>query len=55
LDAAYQLLTRSARSFPDSYVAGDAHRLLAEILLKQGKAEEADTTFRRVNEYYVGL
>lgn len=55
LDSAYQLLTRSARSFPDSYVAGDAHRLRAEILLKQGKAEEADTTLRRVNEYYVGL
>ncbi|MEK6480583.1 N-acetylmuramoyl-L-alanine amidase [Catalinimonas sp. 4WD22] len=53
LDSAYQLLTRSVRSFPDSYVAGDVHRLRAEILLKQGKTEEADTTFQRAKEYYV--
>lgn len=54
LATAYQLLTRSARSFPDSYVAGEAHRLRAAILAAQDSTEAADTTFRRVQEYYVG-
>ncbi|MDF9796101.1 N-acetylmuramoyl-L-alanine amidase [Catalinimonas alkaloidigena] len=55
LDSAFQFLTRSARSFPDSYVASDAHRLRGEILLKLGKTKVADTAFQRVEEYYVEL
>ncbi|WPP50376.1 N-acetylmuramoyl-L-alanine amidase [Catalinimonas niigatensis] len=55
LDTAYQLLTRSARSFPDSYVAGEAHLLRAEILAVQDSLEAATATFQRVKEYYVGL
>jgi len=49
---AYDLLTRSARSFPDSYVAGNCHRLRAEILSKWGMNEEAVIEKRRVEEHY---
>jgi hypothetical protein len=52
LERAYELLTRSARSFPDSPVARDAHRLRAEILEAWGRGEEAAETRRRVREYY---
>lgn len=52
LDSAYILLTRSARNFPDSYVAGDAHRSRAEILERQDSIELATATFLRVAEYY---
>ncbi len=53
LDSAYRLLTRSARHFPDSYVAGEAHRLRAEILKQKDSTALAATTFLRVTEYYV--
>lgn len=53
LDSAYVLLTRSARHFPDSYVAGDAHQLRAEILQQQDSIEAATATLLRVVEYYV--
>lgn len=55
LDSAYQLLTRSARSFPDSYVADDAHRLRAKIQEKQDSIELAAMTKLRAVEYYVPL
>jgi len=49
---AYDLLTRSASSFPDSYVAGNCHRLRAEILSKWGMNEEAIAEKRRAEEHY---
>lgn len=54
LELAYELLTRSARNFPDSPVAGEAHLLRARILEVWGRAEEAEQTRRRVTEFYAG-
>lgn len=50
---AYELFTRSARSFPDSYVAGDCHRYRSIILEEIGKEEEARNAARRVKEFFV--
>lgn len=50
---AYDLLTLSARSFPDSWVAGDCHRSRAELLKRMGKEDEAEQERRRVKEFYV--
>jgi predicted amidohydrolase YtcJ len=52
LDRAFELLTRSVRGFPDSPVAGDAHRLRAGILDAWGRDREAEETRRRVREFY---
>jgi len=49
---AYDLFTRSARSFPDSYVAGRCHRYRADILEKLGKNPEAEIERKRVREFY---
>lgn len=49
---AYELLTQSARSFPDSYVAAKCHKYRATILRKQGKTEEAVKEELRVKEFY---
>ena len=49
---AYELLSRSVRSFPDSPVARDAHLLRARILDAWGRDEEARETRRRVREFY---
>lgn len=54
LDRAYELLTRSARNFPDSPVAGEAHLLRARILEAQGRVREAEEVRRRVREFYPG-
>lgn len=54
LEQAYELLTRSVRSFPDSPLAADAHLLRAEILDAWGRADEAAETRRRVLEFYAG-
>jgi len=54
LGRAYELLTRSVRSFPDSPVARDAHRLRADIRALQGRHDEARATRRRVAEFYPG-
>ncbi|HEU4829359.1 MAG TPA: N-acetylmuramoyl-L-alanine amidase [Gemmatimonadales bacterium] len=51
-DRAYELLTRSARNFPDSPVARDAHLLRARILDERGRAAEAAETRRRVQEFH---
>ena len=51
---AYDLLTRSARSFPDSPVAGEAHLLRGRILEGQGKTAEAVEVRRRASEFYPG-
>jgi N-acetylmuramoyl-L-alanine amidase len=53
LAEAYELFTLSARSFPDSWVAGECHRHRAEILEGLGRHEEAEQERRRVREFYV--
>ena len=55
LEKAYELFTRSARSFPDSPVAEYCHRYRAEILEKTGKTKEANMAKKRVREFYVSL
>ena len=53
LEKALELLTRSVRSFPDSWVAGSAHAARADILERLGRKEEAETIRLRVAEFYV--
>jgi hypothetical protein len=53
LTQAFELFTRSARSFPDSYVAAQCHTYRAAILQRMGKTEEAAQEERRVKERYV--
>lgn len=53
LRESYELFTRSARSFPDSYVAGQSHQNRAVLLRKLGKAVEAGQEDQRFREYYV--
>lgn len=53
LNEAYDLFTRSARSFPDSYVARQCHEQRAVLLKKMGRNEEAKLELLRVAEYYV--
>ena len=55
LKKAYELFTRSARSFPDSPVARLCHAYRAEILDKTGNAKEALQEKKRVNEFYISL
>ena len=50
---AYDLFTRSARSFPDSYVAATCHKRRSQLLKSMGKSEESDQEAQRVREYYV--
>lgn len=52
LQKAYDLFTRSARSFPDSYVARKCHENRAIILRKLGKPEEAEQAQTRVSEFF---
>lgn len=52
LDSAYQLLTLSVRSFPDSYVAKHCHVLRADILARQGKKAEARMERKRIRAFY---
>ena len=54
LARAYELLTRSVRSFPDSPVAAEAHRLRADILDAWDRPGEAAEVRRRVREFYAG-
>lgn len=53
LQKAYDLFTRSARSFPDSYVAAECHKYRAVILKKLGKPEGATQAEKMVQEYYL--
>ena len=55
LRQAYNLFTRSARSFPDSYVAAQCHEYRSEILKSLGKTAEAAQEAQRRKEYYVIL
>lgn len=54
-EKAYELLTRSAKSFPDSYVAAKSHKYRAYLLRKLGRPEEAQKEEQRVQEFYVPL
>lgn len=53
MERAYQLFTRSARSFPDSYVARECHRYRAILLEKFGKKAEAELERKRMESFYV--
>ena len=53
LSQAYILFTRSAMSFPDSYVASQCHKYRAAILNKQGKSMESKQEVQRFKEYYI--
>ena len=55
LEEAYDLFTRSARAFPDSFVAQDNHRRRAEILAALGDQEKAQVARRRAEEHYVAV
>jgi N-acetylmuramoyl-L-alanine amidase len=55
LTTAYELFTRSARSFPDSPVAAQCHAHRAKILALRGQNEEAAQESQREKEYYVKL
>jgi N-acetylmuramoyl-L-alanine amidase len=50
---AYELFTRSARSFPDSYVAAKCHLHRSRILESQGKLTESAQEAQRAKQYYV--
>ena len=54
LKKAYDLFTRSARSFPDSYVAARCHSRRSVILKMLGKTQESIQEEQREKEYYVG-
>ena len=55
LQRAYDLFTRSAKSFPDSWVAGKCHLYRSKILRVMNKTAEADLERKRVEEYYIDL
>jgi hypothetical protein len=50
---AYDLFTRSARSFADSWVAADCHLFRSQILLGMKRMKEANEEKIRANEFYV--
>ncbi len=52
---AIKLFTRSARSFPDSYVAKQAHENLSKLLAKAKKEKEAADEQTRADEFYVKI
>jgi N-acetylmuramoyl-L-alanine amidase len=52
LARAYERLTFSARAFPDSPLAGECHRLRAEVLERQGRADEARQERLRAAEHH---
>ncbi|GAB2531806.1 N-acetylmuramoyl-L-alanine amidase family protein [Rufibacter soli] len=55
LRQAYDLFTRSAKSFPDSYLARECHRRRARLLQTLGKPKEARVEATRAKELYVLL
>jgi len=55
LRKAYELLATSAKSFPDSYVAGNCHQDMANLLRKLNKPAEAKEESTRAKEFYVKL
>jgi len=55
LRAAYNLFTRSAKSFPDSYVAGSCHRYRSLLLERLGANDEALIEKTRFKEFYIAF
>lgn len=55
LQKAYDLFTQSARSFPDSFLAGECHRHRADLLSLMQQTKLAEQESRRATEYYVDL
>jgi TolA-binding protein len=55
LRKAYDLFTRSAKSFPDSYLAQKAHFHRAELLKKLNKSSDAAMENKRAQEFYINL
>jgi len=53
LVVAESLLSRSIKSFPDSWLARDAHLKRNEIFKKLDMIIEADTALKRVEQFYV--
>ena len=53
LQKALDLFTRSARSFPDSWLARQAHSYRAKILELLGEKDKAEQEKRRVMEHYI--
>jgi N-acetylmuramoyl-L-alanine amidase len=53
LEEALQLLTLSARSFPDSWIAGDCHLRRAQIFDALDRHDEAAMARLRAKEHYV--
>ena len=53
LEHALRLFTLSARSFPDSWVAGDCHARRGEILESLGRPEEAAMERLRYQQHYI--
>ncbi|MFP4548453.1 MAG: N-acetylmuramoyl-L-alanine amidase [Fidelibacterota bacterium] len=52
LQQALHLFTRSARSFPDSWLAPKAHYYRYKILKKLGESKKAEETRQRLEEFY---
>ena len=52
LRIAYDLVSRSARSFPDSWVAKQCHEYRSAILMKFNRVKEARQESIRAKEYY---
>lgn len=52
LNKAYELFTRSVKSFPDSWVAKQCHEYRASILLRMNKTKEAKEEALRAKEFY---
>jgi len=55
LRKAYELFTRSVKSFPDSYLARKAHVNRVELLKKLNNPAEAKMEKIRVHEFYINL
>lgn len=52
LQKALHLFTRSARSFPDSWLAPKAHYYRTQILKKLGETKKAENARQRLEEFY---
>ena len=55
LVVAESLLARSVKSFPDSWLAGEAHLKRYEIFKKLGRNTEANAALTRANEFYINV
>ena len=55
LQSALDLFTRSARSFPDSWLTGKSHHYRALIFEQLGRHDEALETHNRVKQFYVQI